>query len=282
MQGATFLFADKLNVDLIRVTIISLMLTCLLFVPNVLVAQDLGKATLNVLKKDYNAYGSEKFYLDGELLMSVKNGENKECQFTPASSGTTTIKGVNYNAFGGIGSEFDYKFKIGPRGIAEIKDVWSGRFGDSFETHTYDVMKYGLDVSNLKVVLDNDSREREIAYEFVNTPRGAKRTVKRSRTIERSVSVTDVDTVEKELGAKVYIFSGAIRSKIERSRNTTYKESETIEQAVELDGNALPKAKLVWIERTYTGKATVSIDGKEAVVPFSFRENLELRVEEVQ
>lgn len=263
----TSTIASKLS----AIIVVSCVFACVFLSTSLVRAADPKEATLEVKSKKETGFYSYEFYLNEKLLLTVKPGEDKQCQFTPDTNGTTTIRRVVWSAFGTKTNECDCEFKIGPGGVATFD-----------ERNKYFVTKSGLDVSKLKVVLDDESSEREIASEVVETPPGAKRTIKRTRTIERSVSVTETDSVEKSIAAKISIFSGEIRAKIEKSRSTTYKETEMIEQAVEIDGKELPKARLVWVERTVKGKATVSIDGKETEVPFTFRESLELRVKPVK
>jgi hypothetical protein len=280
----------KTFVDFVRLLIVGWVsaLPLFIFTSPVLGAGDSGKATLKVSRKDDERHGTYEYYTNDKLILSMSKGQSKECEFTPDPSGTTAIRLVTYSIFGTKtpGDDDVFKFVIGPSGVAQIKHVW--HFGGVFSTKpardetTYEVLNSGMDLSSLKVVLEPGAHEREVSQEIVSIPPGAKRTIKRSRTIERSVSVTDAESVEREFAVKVVLFSGAIRSKLERTRNTTYKESETIEQAVEIDGKELPKAKLVWKESSLRGKATVLVDGKLAVVPFSFPENLELHVEAAQ
>ena len=107
--------------------------------------------------------------------------------------------------------EHDYDFKVGPSGAVQIEYV-------ELKGASPSVSNAGWDISKLKVVLDDKSYEREVASEIVITLPGAKRTIKRSRMIERSVSVTDTDSVDRSIAVTIGIFSGDIRSKIEKSR----------------------------------------------------------------
>lgn len=87
------------------------------------------------------------------------------------------------------------------------------------------------------------------------------------------------DTSSIEGGAKVdfAFLAGEIRGKLEKSLNRTFKQTDTVEQAIEIDGNELPKVKLIWVERIRIGSASVEVNGTVKKLPFEFREQIELR-----
>jgi hypothetical protein len=234
-------------------------------------AQETGVATLKVNREKDPINARLEFRVNQKLVLSTRWGDKKEAQFTPSALGETTFNVKSFNIFGGKTGEYDHKLRIGPGGVAEYVD--NGNMTCSFST-----VRAGLDVTRLQVALDEKLQEREIASDVVETPAGVKRTHKRSRTIERAVSLTDTEGLEASVKAHFGVLSGEIRGQIARSRMTTYKASETIEDGVEIDGEKLPKARLVWIERTVTGKARVFVDGQERSMPFQFREGVQLRV----
>ena len=128
------------------------------------------------------------------------------------------------------------------------------------------------------VTLDDERSEKEIASEVVTTPAGVKRMVKRTRTIEHSVSQTTSKSVELAGELNFGVVSAGIRGKVERSLNKTFRQSESIEQSVEIDGSVLPRAKIIWVERAVSGKASVVSNGEKIDIPFTLSETLELRV----
>lgn len=242
------------------------------------------------------------------LSAPLKAGDPKEATLIvdrksdPSSEAMEfTLDGVSIGKAELPGRVYEFRFKVGKDGVTYIKEQYKGTFGTSSITRRLTLLpggtekivygsergtrsivgqtlNSGIDISTLKITLDDTTSEKEVASEIVSTPAGVKRTVKRTRTIEHSVSQTETKGAEAAAKLDFGILSGEIRGKIEVARNQTFKQSETIEQSVEIDGNILPKAKIIWIERGVTGKASFVSNGKKTEVPFTLSETLELQV----
>jgi hypothetical protein len=133
----------------------------------------------------------------------------------------------------------------------------------------------------LSARLTNRYLEKELSREIVTTPRGAKRTVKRIRSFEHVVTIGSTTGVDSSLKADLSIISAEIRGKLEASNTQAFKESETIEQTVEIDGNLLARVALVWVERRQLGSATISVNGAPLNLTFQFGVELELRLQPI-
>jgi hypothetical protein len=128
----------------------------------------------------------------------------------------------------------------------------------------------------------NQSEKIQVKTEEVHVPPGVTIKVKRSRTIERTVEINwkVVGSVELSAGIKELI-SMSIIGEIERMQGHSFKQSETLEYEVELNGDKSSRYKLSWIDVWQTGALEYPIDNKTKVVPFRFNETSELKVSPV-
>jgi len=224
-------------------------------------AQD---ATIRVDRSDDGFLFSRTFYQGDRLIGTIGRGEIKDVVFQPDPNGRVILTERIY-AVGIVERNFPiFMDNYNPGAFLELK------YNDKQE-RTWKVTNYGVDVRNLKVNLEPQMQEKEISSEIVETPPGVKRTVKRSRTVEHSLSITDTTAGEIEKKVNFGVVSAAIRGRIESSLNAAYKQSETVEQFAEIDGSVLPRARVVWVERTMVGKAAVTINSVPTEMPFAFR-----------
>jgi hypothetical protein len=115
--------------------------------------------------------------------------------------------------------------------------------------------------------------------EKVNVPQGARITIKRSRTIDRSVTLQSTTSSETTLSVtELDVFTRSVRRAVEEKSGSTLKESETIEHEVQLDGASRSEYTLVWLDSIRRGNVHFVRGSAVEVVPFAFREQTELRV----
>lgn len=120
--------------------------------------------------------------------------------------------------------------------------------------------------------------EREASSEEIEAVPGVVTEFEKSRTIRREVTLSTKDVLGGEVGAAVGLdlrpikvdLSGKVRKAIERETKETLPDTETRRQKVTIDGDKLPKARLVWVDLFKTGMVEVSKDGKTYKVPFEF------------
>jgi Ricin-type beta-trefoil lectin domain-like len=130
----------------------------------------------------------------------------------------------------------------------------------------------------------------ESSSEEVEVPAGAKLTLRRSKTIDHTVSVTW--RAGAELGVEGalrtdWVTAGAeirtqIRARVESTTGQTWAVSETKEQTVEVDGAVLRRARIVWTDKLRKGNAIVKLNGTDYEIPFEFREGTDLKVEKIE
>ena len=128
------------------------------------------------------------------------------------------------------------------------------------------------------VILNKNEDEREASTETVEALAGVKTEFKRSRTIKREVHLSAKAGAEAEITASLTKnwgvikgeLTGKVKASVEVSIGTTLSDSETREQTITIDGDKLPKAKLIWIDVYRTGTVEVTQDGKAYSVPFEF------------
>jgi hypothetical protein len=103
--------------------------------------------------------------------------------------------------------------------------------------------------------------------------------VKRSRTIEHSVEITTTVSVEASSEIKYTDFlSQSVKKEIEHRQGQNYRESETLEYEVELDGSIGSSYTLVWIDSFCKGTIEFTHGDKVGRTPFRFRAQTDLQV----
>lgn len=125
----------------------------------------------------------------------------------------------------------------------------------------------------------NQNEKIQVKTEEVHVPPGVTIKVKRSRTIERTVEVNWNVVGSVALGAGLKdIINASIVGEIERMQGHSFKQSETLEYEVELNGDKSSRYKLAWVDVWQTGAIEYPIENKTKVIPFRFNETSELKV----
>jgi hypothetical protein len=126
------------------------------------------------------------------------------------------------------------------------------------------------------------SAERRIVpgpAEKVHVPPGARISIKRSRTVDRSVTLQTSTTAETTFSVtELDVFTKSVRKAVEEKSGSTYRESETIEHEVQLDGSRSDQYTLVWVDTYCDGKVAFVRGDRTETIPFAFREQTELQV----
>ena len=139
-----------------------------------------------------------------------------------------------------------------------------------------------LYLSRPRAVRVTISAERRIVAgpaEKVHVPQGAKISIKRARTIDRSVSLQTSTTAETTFSVtELDVFTKTVRKAVEEKSGSTYRESETIEHEVQLDGSHRDEYTLVWVDTYCDGKVDYVRGDRTETIPFAFREQTELQV----
>lgn len=214
-------------------------------------------------------------WVNGDRIGKVPNGESAEFKIYPTADGKNKFSCTVESVFGElVKSSSATEFTAFPGGI--VKATVACVMDDVEAKIT--VEKAGnRPVGKLAVSIDPDVIERVVSSDVVTTLPGSKQTYKRSRTIERSISLTESKSLEVTAGIDLKIISSTIRGEIERQLSQTYRQIETVERSIEIDGNTLPRVRLVWIERYRRGTARGVFGSTESDLPFYFPLELELR-----
>jgi hypothetical protein len=145
--------------------------------------------------------------------------------------------------------------------------------------HDMEVVSFQDPTFELGVISLNEAAvEKEASVETVETQPGVMTKFKKSRTISRQVSWSTTIGVGAEVEGKLAISLGVVRGElstkvkgsIEKTIGEKLTDSETREVEVAIDGDKLPKAKIVWIDLYRTGTVEVTQDGKNYKIPFEF------------
>ena len=134
----------------------------------------------------------------------------------------------------------------------------------------------------VQIVLQSARDRIQAAYEEVSVPQGANITVRRSRTVEHAIEVNWQATAGISVSVGVRdILSASIRSELERQHGHTFRESETREYSVELNGDRATRYRLVWTDVWREGTLGFQERGSMRLIPFRLRESTELLVQPV-
>ena len=148
------------------------------------------------------------------------------------------------------------------------------------ETHKFQPLNsIKIDQPNINIHLEQESERTRTSSETIFVPTGVKITVKRSRTVEHTVDVSwsDLKGGSLDLGLKD-VFGISIKSEIEKKRGRSYKESETIEYEVELNGDKVSQYNLVWADIWCKGFIEFTVNNTTQMLRFRFRDSSELEV----
>ena len=132
---------------------------------------------------------------------------------------------------------------------------------------------------NATIYFDAELEKVQAATERVQVPKGVTAKVKRSRTVEHSVSLTTTEGLETS-STHVYteFLSQTVKKELEQKHGRSYSESETLEYEVELDGNQGSSFTLLWIDSFCKGTIEFSHTDRVDRVPFRFRTQTDLQV----
>lgn len=214
--------------------------------------------------------------VNGNILGSIANGKDISLKFSPNMSS-------KYSFYLEVGAARSKVIDVTARPgstivvVGNMDKMWNGPL---ISARVLGEPRKNITVKSVK--LAEAYVEKELAREIVETPRGAKRTIKRSRTFEREINFAKSNEVEVLANVDLVILSSQVRGRIEQTHGQTFKRSETIEQTIEIDGNVLPRVALVWVEKRRVGTASAIIDGVNANLPFELGESLELRIVSTQ
>ena len=124
-----------------------------------------------------------------------------------------------------------------------------------------------------------EKKRTPAATEIVNVPSGATVTVRRSRTVEHTIEVDWRASLEIGLEAGIKeIVSASIRSEVEKTQGHAYKQSETVEYEVQLNGEKHNRYKLIWTDIWRTGAVDIKTRIMNCSLPFELRMQAELEV----
>ncbi len=131
--------------------------------------------------------------------------------------------------------------------------------------------------SKVRVLINPERKQVQVATEEVSVPSGVVIKVKRSRTVEHTVAMDFHTSRNVEAGIE-QIFKASIHGEIERTLGRTYQQSETIEYEVELNGERTNRYQLTWTDIWLTGESEMGEGKAMHRFPFQFRERSELKV----
>ena len=219
-------------------------------------------------------------FVNGERVSTVYNGQHETVTFPAAPDGKNWIKlGITDSRYPDDRS-LTSGFIAYPGGVVLATLSTARPAGGDIGSIELRVEKKGkVPVHDVVVNLDKDSVDVVVSSEIVRTLPGTKRTVRRTRLVEHAVSVTDSNTIAGIGKVTLGVVSTQISGELEHQLNRSFKQSESVEQAIEIDGTLSPAVRLVWVERRQKGRATAKLNGTDVIIPFEFTLDVELRAE---
>lgn len=174
----------------------------------------------------------------------------------------------------------DYASRHGGEWIAETPVAFTTSYIATSILHHFESLQvdYALDVE-----FRPELERVEAAVEEIHVPPGVMVTVKRSRTIKRTVEVVlqQVEGHKVDAGlsfGQLDILRATIHNELRRQTGQSLEEAETIEYEVTLDGNKSTTYSLVWADLVRHGSIAIRQEGQERRLPFHARERTELHV----
>ncbi len=158
------------------------------------------------------------------------------------------------------------------------------KFPYSYLTETNEIEKLEvdpqitIDTPNVMVKFLSEYEKLRVASEEVEVPRGVTIRVKRSRSVEHVIEMGQQSTRSINVDAGILkIINTSIHGEIQKKQNKAYRQTETIEYEIELNGNISNRYELVWVDVWQKGVVEIKRANLQ-VLPFQIRERTELQV----
>lgn len=244
-------------------------------------AQDAKTARLRVSRaSDPLFVYSAEVLINGERVGQIRVGNTETFEFVPLKSkNTVKFKIIPFFGSDVESKEYDFQPEIDNiySMVIDVKSLnWHTPY-ISIEDKTPQQTK-SSEIDNLRVALDPETKHVEGYSETVTLPAGVVVKTKKSRTIEHSIMLSDDSILEGSIRANLLLISAAVRKNVEEKVGRNFKQSETAEQEILLDGNIHQKYTLTWLDKIRSGVVVFSIDGNTKKLPFEFREWSELKI----
>ncbi len=131
----------------------------------------------------------------------------------------------------------------------------------------------------ININIEPDEIKSQAASEVIDIPKGVTIRVKRTRTVEHTISIEWSATIagKGEIGIKQLV-SASIQGEIQRVKGYESQQSETMEYEVTLDGDKHTQYKLIWMDVWLKGIAEIQDGNINHQQLFQFRDRAELKV----
>lgn len=211
-----------------------------------------------VIAHNFRQSGPKEFECDFALLETfVKNGA---MQYVPVTAKITNSRSLTFYIPNDSGSEGPY----------------SGRGEQVFLRSDDPGFQYVASIdpgdSEIQAVVNPQEVREEVASEIIEIPTGAVFRIKRARSIDHTVDLQLDTAIHGELSLDVLSWLRAsVQGQVERTVGHGFKESETIEHEITLDGNKGRRYKLTWHGNFLVGTAKLKQNSIEESIPFRIK-----------
>jgi hypothetical protein len=215
--------------------------------------------------------------INDEKVGTLANGESRDFSFVSRGEGNTLV----VSAFGYRSGTLTFKARAGQVFNAICATGW---VSIEVKAQAGNTLQRGAPLPGMELVttsVDAKVLKVEVDSEVITVPRGVKRTVKKSRTITRTLEAATTTKAGGEAGVNIGPLTAKIQGEIEKKLGRTFQESEAVEQTVEIDGNTHQRFQLTWYDRMRTGEISYRENGTLKNAKFLFREGTELEVSEL-
>lgn len=255
--------------------IISLASSCKDPLPPPVSGGENGSGTL-VLARE--SKGATKFdvYMNGNLLGSIGPGEIKTFTFSNNKQGNSLVLRHQATDLYVVNSE-PLIFNINAGGTINVTCTFESWKARPILERRPDDSSAGI--SSVKVEIDPEVKMVEASTEIIKVVPGVTTNIKRSRTLEHKVIFSSNDERGNSISSKNEFLDIEVKNNIESLLGREFRQTETIEQEVRLDGNVNRQYKLIWYDKIRTGVVEYQQQSEVIRVRFQFKEWAELRVE---
>jgi hypothetical protein len=140
----------------------------------------------------------------------------------------------------------------------------------------------GVQISDVSIALNQTPTSIEAEVENITVEKGVKSTLKRSRTIKHTVTITKNEEDYRSISGSLGTVKGVIQSKVGSTIGQNLNRTDTVERIHEFDGQQSGTYKITWVERYREGTATVAVGGVTHTIPFKICIGADLTVEKIK
>ncbi len=253
----------------------------LVFVASPAFAADTAVLKITRSLSMFGRYNNMQVYVNDKYLGAVDNGKTKDFKFTPAKDGKNKLNAVITSLFRVPSTDYQFTAKAGSV-VNAVTSVKEGSFTCTLLIDLKSAKRPTKKYKLISVKMDKQMKSVDLKESPVyRLPSGQEKVVEDTLRLRHTVSCTLTKSLEAELKADLVAVQASIRGGIQKSNSRSYSVESELKRSVKLIGNGQP-LKVVWCELYRTGTAVIEVKGKRQTVPFTYKEDFDLKVKLAQ